>query len=70
MKYEKKKNSFMLLTYMAISPFVYSFHRSDFGHVTSEFILIGCMTLFIYLFYKIIYNKDTKVSGVIKRIFN
>ena len=66
----KKKNSFMLLTYMAISPFVYSFHRSDFGHVTSEFILIGCMTLFIYLFYKIIYNKDTKVSGVIKRIFN
>lgn len=60
----KNKNYFMLLTYISISPFVYSFHRSELGHVLSQVILILLMISFIYIFYKKVYTSNTIISKV------
>ena len=53
----KYKNCFILLLYIAVCPLMYSFHRSDFAHVSSEFILIVLMIFVIYMFYKNIYKR-------------
>lgn len=64
----KNKNYFTLLTCLAISPFVYSFHRSDFGHITMEIILLTLCVLVIYCFYYFIYSKDTKIAKIFHKL--
>lgn len=64
----KNKNTFLLLTYLSISPFVYSFHRSEFGHFIMEIILLSLCIIVIYYFYKFIYQKDIKISKLFHKI--
>ena len=64
----KNMNSFFLLAYLSISPFVYSFHRSEFGHFVMETILLSLCIIIIYCFYRFIYQKDNKLSKLCHKI--
>lgn len=57
----KNRSYFCMLEYISIITAVQSFHRSEFGHIFSEIMLLTIIVLGVYLFYKIIYSKKNKI---------
>ena len=64
----KKKNMFNLMKYFVFAPFIYEFHRSDFGHISYEIILCLLMILVIQFFYKFFCTKKGLISQLINQI--
>ena len=53
----KKKSMFKFMYYIGLIPYVYEFHRSDFGHISFQIILTSFLVGFVYLFYKYVICK-------------
>lgn len=53
----KKKSIYCFLIYASIFPLVYTFHRSDFGHIIYESLMVIFMVYFIFAFKVFIYNR-------------
>ncbi len=66
----KKKSMFKFMYYISFIPYIYEFHRSDFGHISFGIILMSAMICFIYLFYKFIYKKSKAIRKVCDTVTN
>ena len=66
----KKKSMFHFLVYASFIPYIYEFHRSDFGHISFEIIITLAIILFISIFYKYVFKKNKFINKVIKTLMS
>lgn len=64
----KFKSCFSLLYYLSLTTTTYSFHRSDFGHFSSEIIFLLLEVLCIRYFYHMVYSKVKSIDTFIEKI--